>query len=128
MTPLKTNPITEHRIGASGCDGTVIGFLKSRQTQFKYSGAREVDYSSITDAYEHLSTLAIETNSEQSKTALKELKEFIKVARQKLEGASKAVQEAELSMTTMIEVVEKVSERIDEACENRPPEGMITWR
>lgn len=104
-----TNPLRTWRVGASNCDGTVLDFLSSRSTQFKYhTGRTKPDF---TEAYKALFDIAIDC---PNKDALKKLRSIVENAENVLTRASEGLAEAELCMNTLQKVLVGCSASIDE--------------
>lgn len=110
---MNKNPLKTHEIGASGCDGTLKGFINSRKTMFEHHPCRDFPHQDFAQAYERLAVLAL-CDSPHDKKALQGLREFIGLMQHKIECANKGMGEAALTMNTLGHVFDKCSASIDE--------------
>lgn len=110
----KSNPLKTHFIGAQGCDGTIKGFISSKQTYFKYCDSRHVDQEEFAKAYKSIAQIAINDDRDKIKEALQFLEGFLDDVHYKLTKAASATEEGEKCMETLSFVVEKVTNQVDE--------------
>ena len=108
----ETNPILRHVIGASGCDGSILGFITSRQTAFKYSTGREPI--NFTPVYKNITSLAVANIDPGVAKVIKELHAQIEQLEYVSKKASEALAEAELCMTTLKNALDKIIPAVDE--------------
>lgn len=118
MNSAKSNPITNHHIGATGCDGSIAGFLTSRHTVFKYHACRHP--ANFTAVYKNLAALAIGSTEPANASLLKELKNHIEQLEVLNAKASEGIAEAERCMETMLNATIKITAQVDEALGIKP--------
>ena len=104
---LESDLLSKHYIGASGCDGSILGFLSSRENIFKYSSARNLDFLAI---YKIL----LKVTANPSKENLNKLNEYIEQIELVYQKAIKDIDEAELCMNTIKNVFLKIDSTIKE--------------
>lgn len=108
---MNSNPIRNHCVGATGCDGTLLGFVKSRHIFFKYHSGRGGDF---TEIYKLLSTAALICENPEARTALIGLKTLIDQLASVQKHAKAGLDEAELCMNTLTDALTKIDQQIEE--------------
>ena len=102
------NRITSHGIGASGCDGSVLGFIKSRESRLKYSELLNANFEGI---FEKLTSISIVCPNNSD---FKALVDEIKSLRNAVKSGQNDITEAVKTLETLNSAITCISGLIDE--------------
>lgn len=108
---MTSNPLRNHVIGATGCDGSLLGFIKSRHILFKHHTGRGGNFLEI---YKLLSSVALACDKPEARAELSRLKVLIDDLAHVQKRAKEGLDEAELCMSTLTDALTKIDGQVEE--------------